>query len=178
MHSGALTSPSSLLEPSRGRANKGVSQATYDPRNVPTSRRDSKIIIRYSQIRTPRSHISVDRWGQVFESHCLTLGLLPTAPRHSSGLKFPHSKLEHLNQVDHRALANSSGPNWAHLNPVSYQNLNSFQVRSSADTLEKMVLAEDACICISRPSTCPCLRVTPFPREVEEASPFQINALC
>lgn len=103
---------------------------------------------------------------------------IPSPLLRAAKCKFPHPKLEHLTQVDHKALANTFGPNWALLNLVSYQNLNSFQVRSPADTLEKMVLAEDACICISRPFTCSCLRMTPFPREVKEASPFQINALC
>ena len=71
---------------------------------------------------------------------------VPSPLLRAAKYKFPHSKLEHLIQVDHRALANTSGPSWAHLNTVSYQNLNSFQVRSPADILEKMVWAEDACI--------------------------------
>lgn len=71
---------------------------------------------------------------------------VPSQLLRAAKYKFPYSKLEHLTQVDHRALANTSGPSRAHLHTVSYQNLNSFQVRSPADTLEKVVWAEDACI--------------------------------
>lgn len=115
------------------------------------------------------------------ESHCLMLYLLPSPhpPQGYQRVQFPHPKLEHLTRVDHKALANTFGPNWALLNLVSYQNLNSFQVRSPARHFGKRwFLAEDTCICISRPFTCSCLRMMPFPREVKEASPFQINALC